>query len=197
MTQQKETCEGCGKDVPGYDTVHFTTGDTTQQLCIACYNTYIADRAGLDFQHATFDPVTLQDVDGHNHTFNFTVRLLGPKVSIEAFELLHDNPCGYQFMVLGDTEADDVFELFGKLFERIRRALTWKHIEHNPDFGWRITDEQIVRGRISYDEHNAEDRLPCIIIDGKELSWRDFGRMLMSFEGWNLKLQIYDRSEEM
>ena len=32
-------------------------------------------------------------------------------------------------------------------------------------------------------------------VDGREISWDDFGRMLMTFEGWQLKMEIRDNSE--
>jgi hypothetical protein len=38
--------------------------------------------------------------------------------------------------------------------------------------------------------------MPLVVIDGREISWEQFGRMLMTFEGWQFKLQILDRSEE-
>ena len=38
---------------------------------------------------------------------------------------------------------------------------------------------------------------PLIVIDGKELRWDEFGRMLMTYEGFHFKLEIFDRSEEM
>ena len=32
---------------------------------------------------------------------------------------------------------------------------------------------------------------------GREISWDDFGRMLMTFEGWQFKLEIGDPSDEV
>jgi hypothetical protein len=53
-----------------------------------------------------------------------------------------------------------------------------------------------VRGRIAWDDEH-EGRLPLLVIDGREVSWNAFGRMLMTFEGWQFKLEIRDRSEEI
>jgi hypothetical protein len=39
--------------------------------------------------------------------------------------------------------------------------------------------------------------VPLLIIDGREIGWDEFGRMLMSFEGWQFKLSIKDKSEEL
>lgn len=41
----------------------------------------------------------------------------------------------------------------------------------------------MVRGLLEWDgvEHTSQ---PCVIIDGRRLDWRDFGAMLLAFEGW-------------
>jgi hypothetical protein len=35
------------------------------------------------------------------------------------------------------------------------------------------------------------------VIDGRELTWDDFGRLLSSYEGWQFKLEIRDRTDEV
>ena len=50
-------------------------------------------------------------------------------------------------------------------------------------------------GRIEWDEQ-YEGRLPLVIIDGKEYTWEELGEMLMSFEGWDFKLKIFENWEE-
>ena len=42
-----------------------------------------------------------------------------------------------------------------------------------------------------------DGRLPMLVIDGNEISWDQFGRMVMGFEGWQFKLEIKDRSDEV
>jgi len=44
--------------------------------------------------------------------------------------------------------------------------------------------------------HNEDGRVPCLVIDGKELSWKEFGRMLMTYEGLHFKLEIFERFDE-
>jgi hypothetical protein len=34
------------------------------------------------------------------------------------------------------------------------------------------------------------------MIDAREVSWDEFGRMLMTFEGWQFKLEIIEPDEE-
>jgi len=79
------------------------------------------------------------------------------------------------------------------LIDRIRRALSLRHIRDG-SLGPEIADHGIVRGRIGWDD--AEDgQIPVLIIDGQEIAWNTFGRMLMTYEGWQFKLEIRDKSE--
>ena len=55
---------------------------------------------------------------------------------------------------------------------------------------------QTVRGRIEWDESKHE-RMPMLVIDGREVSWEQFGRMVMGFEGWQFRFEIRDRSQEV
>jgi hypothetical protein len=165
-----------------------------RELCSRCFNEEVARTDGIEFQHVQFHPVQMQDAAGGEHEFHFRVHLLGDRVSVEAFELHQGEPGGYQFQVLGDAEAD-LFGLFGRLVERMRRALSVRHLKEEKPFGLSVADF-LVRGRITWDR--AEDgRLPLLVIDGREVSWEQFGRMLTSFEGWQFKLEIRDRSEEV
>jgi len=43
----------------------------------------------------------------------------------------------------------------------------------------------------------GDGRAPLLVIDGREVTWDEFGRMLMSFEGWQFKLNLEDKSEEL
>ena len=165
-----------------------------RELCLKCFNTEVAESEGLDgFEHADLAPVELVDCDGQAHLFHFRMRLFGPGVALDAFEIRDGEPAGYQFQVIGEPE-DDALKLLARLIERIRRALSVKHVEVG-NLGLQIAD-RVVRGRIAWD--GAQDgRVPLMIVDGREITWYEFGRMLMSFEGWQFKLEIRDKSEEL
>ena len=32
--------------------------------------------------------------------------------------------------------------------------------------------------------------MPLLVIDGREITWEEFGRMLMAFEGWQFKTDV-------
>ena len=80
-------------------------------------------------------------------------------------------------------------------------GLHQKHIEWSDTTNsWQITKDDVVQAKIDSDPESTGDyggHLPLIVIDGKEIKWEDFGRMLMTYEGFNFKLEIFDRSDEI
>ena len=187
-------CQACRVRVAGYDANHYGSVDTGRlDLCSRCFNEAVARRQGLDFEHVGFQPVDLTDAAGAEHRFHFRLRLLEDRVSLDAFELIDGAPGGYEFQALDDAGAD-LFVLLGRLIKRIRAALAVRHLEKQ-DGRLSIADF-IVRGRIAYD-FRTDGRTPMLVIDGREVTWEQFGGMLMMFEGWQFKLEIRDLSEEV
>ena len=194
MRNEQARCSNCGRIVPNYDIVNYgSIEEGYRRLCGQCFNEHAAKLDGLGaFQHANFTPIELADCAGDVHEFHFRVRLFGPGVAIDAFELCHGEPGGYQFQIIGDPN-NDLLVLFGQLVKRIRRALSTRHLT-NGSQGLQIAD-RTVNGKIEWDDDH-EGLLPILIIDGREVKWNEFGRMLMSFEGWQFRLNILDKSEE-
>jgi len=188
-------CKSCGRAVPDYDVINYGSVEAGyRQLCTKCFNTEVAESGGLDgFEHAELTPVELIDCDGEAHLFHFRTRLFGPGVALDAFEIRDGALAGYQFQLIGEPE-DDPLVLLARLIERIRRVLSIKHVKLG-SLGLQIAD-QVVRGRIEWDE-DQDGRVPLLTIDGREFTWDQFGKMLMSFEGWQFKLEIRDKSEEL
>jgi hypothetical protein len=193
---QQIRCDGCSQITPSYEIVHYGSLERGyRQLCSQCFNALVAELDGLDgFENAKFEPVGLADCTGEVHEFHFRSRLFGPGVALDAFELRDGYPAGYQFQIIGDP-TDDLLVLLGRLIERIRRALSVNHIVGGA-LGPQIADHRVVRGLIEWDDA-YEGRLPRLVIDGREVTWEDFGRMLMTYEGWQFKLNLHDKSEEV
>src|SRR5689334_7842880 len=124
----RDRCSGCGQPIAGYEAVNYgSIEEGYRQLCWRCFNTEVARSEGLErFEHISFELIRLADCDGRQHDFHFRVRLFGPGVALDAFELHNGTPAGYQFQVIGEPEGD-LFELLGRLLEKIRRALAVKH----------------------------------------------------------------------
>jgi len=191
---EKTRCNSCGTDVPIYDGISLSHDDTTRFLCSRCYNESVSETMGLEFDHLSFHPITLTDRSGEDHTFHFQTRLFEDNILIQTLEIQDGKPKGYEFSIDGDADGD-LFGLFRKLVERLRRELERKHIDPSDLTRFRITDEDIVRGHIAWDDETGGE-VPCLIIDGKELSWHELGRMLMTYEGFHFKLEIFEGNEE-
>jgi len=192
-------CERCGKLVPPHDLTHFTTDGGPLLLCTQCFNADVAERVGIDdFDNHPLDPISIATVDGVVHHFHFQTRLLGDMVTLEAFELKEGEPSGYQFQLIGEPGEDRFIQL-GRLVKRIRGALANKYLEDSK-YGLQVKDME-VKGKIEADTSDEADvfgtRLPMLVIDGREVSWEQFGEMLMTFEGFQFKLQIVDSSDDL
>ena len=193
---KKIRCEQCRQSVPGFDIVNcLSTDRQPRRLCSRCRNAEVAKAEGLDrFEHVRFEPVELVDSGGATHVFHFCTNLFGPGVSLDAFELRDGERAGYQFQVIGGPE-DDLLALLGQLLQKMRRALAIKHVKSG-EYGLQIVEPHVVRGSIQWDEA-WEGQVPMLIVDGREISWEQFGHMLMPYEGWQFKLEIRDMSEEV
>jgi hypothetical protein len=189
-------CHGCGQITPSYDIINYSSnGQEYRQFCSRCFNAEMAKIDGLEgFEHVKFEPVSLTDSTGEVHEFAFGARSFGTGVALDAFELRDGHPAGYEFQVIGHPE-EDLLALLGRLIEKMRRALSIRHLTDG-EYGLRISDHSTVRGRIAWDEAQ-NGRVPLLVIDGREIHWDEFGRMLMTFEGWQFKMKIVDPSEEL
>jgi hypothetical protein len=189
-------CEGCKALVQDFEiTSCGSMSGGYKELCCRCFNGLMAARSGLpQFQHVDFAPVVLVDCARKSHKFYFTTRLLGDILVLEAFELRKGIRGGYQFKLIGNPE-EDTFELLRRLLERMRRALSVRHLRRD-GMGMSIAKHNTVRGRIEWDD-KGDGRLPLLTIDGKDIDWEEFGRILMTYEGFQFKLEIRDASEEV
>jgi len=186
-----QTCSACGASVSYYNGVSVGYEEAGRFLCSGCYNESMAQQLGLKYEHVEFDPLTIRDFDGKPHTFQFRSHIFGDQLSLEVLEVGPEE--GYEFSVIANAEQD-LFNTFQTLFERIRGELDRRHIE--PDgAGFRITQDDVVRGQITEDPDSFE-QMPLLIIDGKPVTWEALGRMVAPNVGFRFKLEIFDRSEE-
>ena len=159
-----------------------------------CFNLEAARRGGLvDFEHIDFEPLTMSDASGGEHVFQFRTHLFGAGVTIDAIEINEDESEGYCFKVIGDEEGD-LLELLARLVTKMRRGLAHSHLEEGTH-GLQISDPGIVRARIHSDPEGETD-MPVLVIDGRNISWDEFGCMVATYMGLQFKLEIRDLSDE-
>lgn len=192
---KEERCEQCAQPTAAWDAIHYgSTERGYRLLCSQCFNDEVAKQNGLtEFENVRLEPVRMVDCAGEAHQFHFQMRLLGDMIVLDAFELQEELRSGYEFRIIGEPERD-VLTLLGRLVEKMRRGLSVKHLKVD-NHQLRIVD-QTVRGQISSDLSGPGD-VPLVVVDGKEISWDDFGRMLLAFEGWQFRLDIADRADEL
>ena len=187
-------CAICRRLTPDYDITSDLSGGTAcRPLCSQCLNAGIAESEGLKFEHVQFEPIELADCTGETHVFHFQTHLFGPGVSLDAFEVRDGERAGYQFQVIGAPDGD-LLALLALLIAKIRRALSVQHLRMG-ELGLEVVDK-LVRGTIEWDR-DEDGRVPLLVVDGREITWEHFGRMLMTFEGWQFQLEIRDKSEEL
>ena len=192
-------CSRCGIKVKNHnDSIMVASEDGYFPVCLHCYNREMSEAIGIDYDHISLQPVILQDADGIDHKFYFSIRLMGEDLVLRSFEEEENISEGYEFSLIGDIE-DGLFSLFSKLYTRMIKALSRKHIYLDEETkSWLITEDDIVRGHITYDPESDDwSSDPMVVIDGKGISWKKFGQMLKTFEGGNFKLQFFDESDEM
>lgn len=193
---QPITCDACRQPTPPHDVVNYRSMEGGyRRLCGRCFNEAAASQLGLQgFEHVAFEPVRMVDGRGTEHEFRFQPRLFGTGVAIDAFELRDGSPVGYRFQAIGEPDHD-ALELLGKLIGKMRRALARTHLD-DTDHGPQVNDHLILRGTVDSDP-DEDHRVPMVVIDGREISWDELGRMVATFEGWQFKLEFRDRSEEI
>jgi hypothetical protein len=75
-----------------------------------------------------------------------------------------------------------------KLIGKMRRVLALTHpedTEHGPQVNHRL----ILPCTVDSDP-DEEHRVPLVVIDGREISWDELGRVAAAFEGWQFKLPV-------
>ncbi|MFM0351086.1 DUF7686 domain-containing protein [Paraburkholderia sp. RL17-347-BIC-D] len=191
----QDRCEQCAQPTAAYDAIHYGSVEGGYRLlCTQCFNAEVARRHGVtDFENVRLEPIRMMDCAGNAHQFHFQMRLLRTMLVLDAFEIQDGFRAGYEFRIIGKPE-DDVLTLLGRLVEKVRRALAVKDLAINGS-QFQIRD-QTVRGLISSDPAGSCD-IPVVVVDGREIGWDDFGRMLGAFEGWQFRLEIRDLADDV
>jgi hypothetical protein len=134
------------------------------------------------------------DIDGKKRVFEIRRVLAATGVEYEAMEIQHGEPKGMRFAVLGNEDEEQ--DLQRELIGRIERSLSAKHLRYDEmSLSW-ITCDDIVRGQIGWDPE-SEDQMPLVVVDGRELSWEEFGRVMKSYEGFQFVLKFVDPTDDV
>ena len=102
-------------------------------------------------------------------------------------------PC--MFAVLSGFDADlEQAEILLKA--KIKKGINRRHLVKDGN-RLRISDSQIVRGRITGNDDFSDTRFDRIlVVDGRKITMEMLYDLLEEYGGWNFKLSIHDRTED-
>lgn len=190
-------CQICGKGTDCKGIIHLVTKENEQPkiMCRDCYNKYVSDMFGIDDYKDFIKEAVFIDCDGIEHCFQIEKMINPMGIRWEAKEYLDDENIGYSFEVCQEFDEDSLSAI-NRLYKKIENGLSKKFIEKREFFGRELfaLKDNVAEGRIEWDD-NFEGEIPRLIIDGKEFSLYDLGKMMMSCEGWNFRLEIIEPSE--
>jgi len=161
-----------------------------RRLCRDCNNEVMAEAAGIENYTDFIRTYQVQDAEGNLHAFEINKQIFGLGIKWVAYEIKAGECEGYRFGVHAKLD-DDPVACLQKLYSKIKNGLSKIYVKQEELHGhtsYSLPYDKIV-GRIEWDDdYNGE--IPKIIIDGKTYNWHEVGRMLMSYEGWNLAIKI-------
>lgn len=159
----------------------------TAPLCDRCFDTRVAASHGWPRLPAPPAPETIAGPDGRRHQIAYRLwRSLGG-IAVEAEEGDRSSD-GYFVQVVGPDDAD-VSMLIERVKTTISRRIAHLDLELSPAGDqWIIAGDDLA-GRLVW----REDSEPFgVVVDGRYLTWEEFGRALEPFEGWEFRLSFGD-----
>jgi hypothetical protein len=168
-----------------------------RHFCRDCHNEVMAQAAGIENYTDFIKTYQVQDAEGNIHVFEIDKQIFALGIKWVAYETRDGDVEGYQFVFYAKF-GDDPVTCLQKLYSKINKGLSKIYVKQEELHGqtaYSLPYDKI-NGRIEWDdEHNGE--IPKIVIDGKTYSWHEVGRMLTSYEGWNLEIKISEAGNKV
>lgn len=165
-------------------------------LCDACHNDRVSALTGSARLPRPPPPIVIIGPDGRSHRLAYRVLRAPAGVEVKLEETGVEPGEGYDFAVLGDHEAqvDSLLRQVRRIAEREVARQYLEPAEHG--VGWRVSDGDEVLGRFIWSDEGTSGAPFDVVIDGRTLTWEQFGEALSAYEGWHFRLRIEDRVAE-
>jgi hypothetical protein len=176
-------CDICGED----SIIRLGGGkrDDVINYCQTCFNSMMADSIGIDAPENVPEELMIMDAEGKPHRFKIEYIIWRHMQRLEAYE---DYSSGYRCAV--GAEFDVSFpELWDRMMKKLERKLNTKYIDDNGHWTYRkiIGDVESASG---FNEVN-------IVVDGKPYKWEELYREAQASEGWQIKIEFADLTEDL
>jgi len=156
-------------------------------FCLDCHNEYMAELLGVSITDDFSKIVSFYDAEGIMDQFEIS-NMIMPGFSVWKAEEIDG---GYQFEILLKPEENQAWAI-EQLHQKILTGLGYQTLSRRLDRSFidnaiHLNNEQyslksVGTCRIQY----SEKENISLVMDGKEVSLKDFGRALTAFEGFNL-----------
>ncbi|MEO8570653.1 MAG: hypothetical protein ABI553_03045 [Chloroflexota bacterium] len=100
-----------------------------------------------------------------------------------------DSSDGYHVQVVGPHDAD-VTVLIASAKTAVRRRIARMDMERAPGADYPIMADDDLIGRLVWNEDGGPYD---VVVDGRRLTWTEFGRALEPFEGWEFRLSFREK----
>jgi len=153
-------------------------------LCDRCHDARISEQTGWPRLPEPPPPETIAGPDGQRHHIAYRVWRSPGGIAVEASEGERSFE-GYHAQVVGEHESD-VATLVEQVKAAIRERVARQDLKLSPS-GYMIMAGNELLGRFVW----RDDGMPYgVVVDGREVSWEEFGRAMEPFEGWEFRISI-------
>ncbi|WP_058307365.1 DUF7686 domain-containing protein [Gracilibacillus massiliensis] len=172
--------------------IHMTIEDDTQiSMCETCHNLEMSLKLGRTFDKE-IEAFTLPDAAGKYRHFYIEQLVLPIGVRLEAIESKGE---GYRVAV-GDELDTDLPSLYQKLVKKTKQTLSKQFLEKktfpNGQSYVRIKDSELV----AQIQSSGNSHGPLLVIDGKPFTWEEEGKMISSFEGFEIEMKMKESTDD-
>jgi len=173
-------CDVCGKE----SRIIVTGAEKDAHFCLECHNKMLAELMDEDFPPDIPKRITLSDNKRNVHIFTIEFMLFPHCKSLKAYET---GKFKYKCEIYGEP-GENFFQMWHRLMERLERMMSVKYIMPNG----RWNNDRV----LGYIEYNGDRGAYEVIIDGKPHTWEELGRNLSAYDGFQVKIEIADPTDD-
>jgi hypothetical protein len=153
-------------------------------LCDRCHDARVSEETGWPRLPEPPPPETIAGPDGRRHRITYRVWRSPGGVAVEAIEGDRSSE-GYFAQVVGPHDAD-VGALVARTKAAIRRRIMRQDLERSPSGNMIMAGSELV-GRLVW----QDEGMPYgVVVDGRVMSWEEFGLAMEPYEGWEFRLSF-------